>query len=89
LQQNGILAVQMPVNWQEPSHALMREVAEELGHPASGRQPLPDVSEYYAMLTASGCEVDIWHDVLSPTGIASGYYRMAALYGTAAVFATA
>ena len=60
LAKNGVLAVQMPVNWQEPSHALMRQVAEELGHPASGRQPLPDVSEYYDMLTTSGCEVDIW-----------------------------
>ena len=29
LAENGVLAVQMPVNWQEPSHALMREVAEE------------------------------------------------------------
>jgi trans-aconitate 2-methyltransferase len=60
LAKNGVLAVQMPVNWQEPSHVLMRQVAEELGHPASGRQPLPDVSEYYDMLTTSGCEVDIW-----------------------------
>ena len=60
LAENGVLAVQMPVNWQEPSHALMREVAEELGYPASGRPPLPDVPEYYDMLTACGCEVDIW-----------------------------
>ena len=45
---------------QEPSHVLMREVAEELGYPASGRPPLPDVPEYYDMLTACGCEVDIW-----------------------------
>ncbi len=60
LAKNGVLAVQMPVNWQEPSHVLMRQVAEALGHPASGRQPLPDVSEYYDMLITSGCEVDIW-----------------------------
>ncbi len=60
LAENGVLAVQMPDNWEEPSHTLIRQVAEELGHLASGRQPLPDVSEYYAMLTASGCEVDIW-----------------------------
>ncbi len=33
LAKNGVLAVQMPVNWQESSHALMRQVAEELGHP--------------------------------------------------------
>lgn len=60
LAENGVLAVQMPVNWQEPSHVLMREVAEELGYPASGRPPLPDVPEYYDMLTACDCEVDIW-----------------------------
>lgn len=61
LAENGVLAVQMPVNWQEPSHTLMRQVAEELGHSASGRHPLPEVQEYYDMLTACGCEVDIWH----------------------------
>ncbi|WP_154952184.1 trans-aconitate 2-methyltransferase [Klebsiella grimontii] len=60
LAENGVLAVQMPVNWQEPSHVLMREVAEELGYPASRRPPLPDVPEYYDILTACGCEVDIW-----------------------------
>ena len=57
---NGVLAVQMPDNWQEPSHTLMRQVANELGYPASGRHPLPSVQEYYDILTASGCEVDIW-----------------------------
>ncbi|QGN38219.1 trans-aconitate 2-methyltransferase [Klebsiella oxytoca] len=57
---NGVLAVQMPDNWQEPSHTLMRQIAEELGHPASGRHPLPQAQEYYDILTASGCEVDIW-----------------------------
>ncbi|EPO6659062.1 TPA: trans-aconitate 2-methyltransferase [Klebsiella aerogenes] len=60
LANNGVLAVQMPDNWQEPSHTLMRQVAEELGFPDSGRQPLPSVQQYYDMLTNSGCEVDIW-----------------------------
>ena len=50
----------MPDNWQEPSHTLMRQVAEELGFPESGRQPLPRVQQYYDMLSNSGCEVDIW-----------------------------
>lgn len=60
LANNGVLAVQMPDNWQEPSHTLMRQVAEELGFPDSGRQPLPSVQQYYDMLSNSGCEVDIW-----------------------------
>ncbi|HCR0319339.1 TPA: trans-aconitate 2-methyltransferase [Klebsiella aerogenes] len=60
LANSGVLAVQMPDNWQEPSHTLMRQVAEELGFPERGRQPLPSVQQYYDMLTNSGCEVDIW-----------------------------
>ncbi|WEF30251.1 trans-aconitate 2-methyltransferase [Klebsiella aerogenes] len=60
LADNGVLAVQMPDNWQEPSHTLMREVAKEMGHRESGRQPLPSVQEYYDILTRSGCDVDIW-----------------------------
>lgn len=64
LAKNGVLAVQMPVNWQEPSHVLMRQVAEELGHPASGRQPLPDVSEYYDMLTPAAAR---WISGAPPT----------------------
>ncbi len=40
LADNGTLAVQMPDNWQEPSHTLMRQVASELGLPDRGRQPL-------------------------------------------------
>ncbi|HHG8774017.1 TPA: trans-aconitate 2-methyltransferase [Raoultella planticola] len=60
LADNGVLAVQMPDNWQEPSHTLMRQVAQEQGYPESGRHPLPGVQEYYDILTRSGCEVDIW-----------------------------
>lgn len=30
LADNGLLAVQMPDNWQEPSHTLMRQVAQEM-----------------------------------------------------------
>lgn len=40
LADNGTLAVQMPDNWQEPSHTLMRQVASEMGLPDRGRQPL-------------------------------------------------
>ena len=60
LADNGVLAVQMPDNWQEPSHASMRQVASELGHPSRGRVPLQSIQTYYDLLTDSGCEVDIW-----------------------------
>ena len=60
LAENGVLAVQMPDNWQEPSHASMRQVASELGHPPRARIPLAGVQNYYDWLTKSGCEVDIW-----------------------------
>ncbi|VTO23524.1 trans-aconitate 2-methyltransferase [Klebsiella variicola] len=48
---NGTLAVQMPDNWQEPSHTLMRQVADEQGLPDRGRQPLLPPDAWYDMLT--------------------------------------
>ncbi|MGB7799692.1 trans-aconitate 2-methyltransferase [Buttiauxella sp.] len=60
LADNGVLAVQMPDNWQEPTHALMRQVAAELGHPDSGREALLSAHEYYDLLAQAGCRVDIW-----------------------------
>jgi len=57
---DGVLAVQMPDNWQEPSHAAMRQVAAELGHSAHGRIPLESVQRYYDLLSGSHCEVDVW-----------------------------
>lgn len=60
LNDNGILAVQMPDNWLEPVHVLMREVAWEQGYPDRGREALPGVHAYYDILSEAGCEVDIW-----------------------------
>lgn len=60
LRLNGVLAVQMPDNWQEPTHVLMREVAYEQGYPDSGREALPGVHAYYDILAETGCQVDIW-----------------------------
>ncbi|HDG1707854.1 TPA: trans-aconitate 2-methyltransferase [Kluyvera ascorbata] len=60
LKHNGFLAVQMPYNWEEPSHVLMREVAKEQGYPNRGRDPLPSVHRYYDILSQAGSEVDIW-----------------------------
>ena len=60
LANEGVLAVQMPDNWQEPSHTLMRQVGEEMGLSPRGREPLPDVGRYVDLLNESACEVDIW-----------------------------
>ena len=60
LAENGTLAVQMPDNWQEPSHTLMRQVASEMGLPDRGRQPLLPPAAWYDLLSRQGCEVDIW-----------------------------
>ncbi|MCU7783088.1 trans-aconitate 2-methyltransferase [Lelliottia amnigena] len=60
LKLNGVLAVQMPDNTDEPSHVLMREVAYEQGYPNRVREPLPGIHAYYDILTEAGCDVDIW-----------------------------
>ena len=60
LQLNGVLALQMPDNWLEPTHALMREVAWEQGYPDRGREQLPGIHAYYDILTDARCDVDIW-----------------------------
>jgi trans-aconitate 2-methyltransferase len=63
---SGVLAVQMPDNMSEPSHALMRLVA------ASGpwtvrfvdpiaRAEIPPPSAYYDLFAPSAARVDIWH----------------------------
>lgn len=57
---NGVLAIQMPDNQQEPTHVLMREVAYEQGYPDRSRDALPGVHAYYDILSEVGCEVDIW-----------------------------
>lgn len=62
----GSFALQMPDNLNEPAHRLMREVAAEsrwaetLAHAAGARESVPDVAWYYALLRATGAQVDIW-----------------------------
>lgn len=63
----GFLAVQMPDNIGEPSHALMRETAAAMNFGAKiagvARSPLPPVSSYYDLLVPQSARVDIWHSV--------------------------
>jgi trans-aconitate 2-methyltransferase len=65
----GVLAVQMPDNWDEPTHSAMRDVARlpafasAIGDPSKlriGRLPL---ETYYDLLAPAAQEVDAWHTV--------------------------
>jgi len=66
LSKGGWLAVQMPGNYDAPSHALMREVAdrEPFRELLSGALRRGDVvghpAEYAELLQARGCSVDAW-----------------------------
>ncbi|GLK75133.1 trans-aconitate 2-methyltransferase [Methylopila jiangsuensis] len=62
----GVLAVQMPDNLQEPSHAAMREIAldprwrDRLAAAAGSRTPILAMERYYDLLAASGASADVW-----------------------------
>lgn len=62
----GTLAIQMPDNLGEPSHAAMRDTAAEadfapyMGDVAKSRTPLPSLVAYYDMLAATAAGVDVW-----------------------------
>ncbi len=62
----GVLAVQMPDNLAEPSHALMRSVAEEGPWAGKFRKPVAreaigTPADYYDLLQPRAARVDIWH----------------------------
>lgn len=66
LKDGGCLAVQMPNNLNEPSHRLMKQVAQEgpwaekLSSAAEARETIGSFEDYYAWLQQAGCTVDIW-----------------------------
>ncbi len=63
----GVLAIQMPDNWHEPSHRLMREVAARPPYAAHAsdvaRQPLLGIGAYYDLLAPWADHLDVWHTV--------------------------
>lgn len=67
LAERGVLAVQMPDNLDQPTHSLMRKVAEspdwqrKIGDEAARRKRILPVDACYDLLSAAGCHVDIWH----------------------------
>jgi trans-aconitate 2-methyltransferase len=69
LKPGGVLAVQMPDNLSEPSHALMREVAEQgpwrraLAGAQGARSGILPPTSYYDLLRPLGSALDIWHTI--------------------------
>jgi trans-aconitate 2-methyltransferase len=63
LSPGGVLAVQMPRNWREPSHLLVREVAEELGFAermGSEWVPVAEPAFYYDLMAPLAAGLEIW-----------------------------
>ncbi len=66
---DGVLAVQMPDNTEEPALALMREVAASgpwaapLALTAAARDDLPTPAAYYDVLKPLCARLDMWHTV--------------------------
>jgi trans-aconitate 2-methyltransferase len=64
LRPGAALAVQMPDNLAEPTHALMKAVAETGAWAerlaGAARNPLPPASAYYQALQPFAAELDIW-----------------------------
>ncbi len=66
LEARGCLAVQMPNNLHEPSHSLMRKVAQEgpwaekLKDASVSREEIGSFEDYYFWLLEAGCSVDLW-----------------------------
>ncbi|GGH50245.1 trans-aconitate 2-methyltransferase [Comamonas phosphati] len=68
----GVLAIQMPDNHQEPSHRLMREVAQlpqfvsHMGDAGKVRADILPIGAYYDLLAApqrDAASVDVWHTI--------------------------
>jgi trans-aconitate 2-methyltransferase len=59
----GVLALQMPHNFDEPSHRLMRELSRAFiadGQDAHAIAPLPDAAFYYDLLAPRCRGLDLW-----------------------------
>lgn len=69
LPDGGVLAVQMPDNVHQPTHILMREVAQlerfrgSLATAANARVALPQPRAYYDALRPLCSRIDIWHTI--------------------------
>jgi trans-aconitate 2-methyltransferase len=66
---DGVLAIQMPDNYQEPTRRLMRELADRapwnafLGDADQVRTQLLSIQGYYDLLVTEAARVDVWHTI--------------------------
>ena len=66
LNSGGCLAIQMPNNLGEPSHQLMKQIAQDglwagkLSTATKAREAIGSFEDYYTWLRQAGCSVDIW-----------------------------
>lgn len=65
LQPGGVLAVQMPDNWDEPSHGLISRLVDDprwrqRTAPVYARHPVHDPSDYRKWLEPQAGVIDIW-----------------------------
>lgn len=56
----GTLAVQMPANYDQPSHVIMRQMAGDRGLGEVLRHPVGTPEDYYRRLAGPGRRLDIW-----------------------------
>lgn len=69
LRSGGVLAAQMPDNFGEPSHVLMRDSAEagpwhdRFATFDDRREVIPTPAAYFDRLAAKAARVDVWHTV--------------------------
>lgn len=65
----GVLAVQMPDNFNEPSHRLMREVAAlpqfapHIDAKVAAGRAILGIHDYYDLLAPLARQVDVWHTI--------------------------
>ncbi|MBI1211798.1 MAG: trans-aconitate 2-methyltransferase [Alphaproteobacteria bacterium] len=65
LEPNGVLAIQMPRNFDAPSHVLLREIANDPRWSSkvarfNRTDPVASPAAYYAMLCGDAASLDIW-----------------------------
>jgi trans-aconitate 2-methyltransferase len=69
----GLLGIQMPLSWREPSHRLMREILAGSGGSGPigpqelrerlGRRPVADPGHYHSLLRSRCVRLDVWETV--------------------------